>query len=238
MESNQTANPHTLTRYDTDLNDLRSLLLKMGGIAEQHFSDAMAYLLEGDEASGQAAIDKDYEVNRLELSIEDLAIHTIARYAPTANDLRMIMSIIKAITDLERIGDKSEKLARIASEVGPVIQNSEFLSHLRVMSRIVKGMLHDALDAFARNDAVAAEEIIRRDTHVNQEYNTVHAMLLNYMCTHPNSADLSLRILYCMRAIERIGDHCTNMAEHVIFQQKGKNVRHSELSGDKERTQI
>lgn len=238
MESNQIGNPHTLTRFDTDLNNLRSLLLKMGGVAEQHFSDAMAYLLEGDETRGQVAIDKDYEINKLELSIEDLAIHTIARYAPTANDLRMIMSIIKAVTDLERIGDKSEKLARIAGEIGPFIQSSEFLSHLRVMSRIVQGMLHDALDAFARQDAVAAEEIIRRDTHVNQEYNTVHAMLLSHMCVHPNSADLSLRILYCMRAIERIGDHCTNIAKHLIYQQKGQNVRHSELSQDKERTQI
>lgn len=238
MDANPIGGPHTLTRYDNDLNELRSLLLNMGGVAEQHFADALAYLLEGDEEAGKRAMDTDYEINRLEMSIDELAIHTIARYAPTANDLRAIMSIIKAITDLERIGDKSEKLARIASEIGPLIRNSEFPDHLRVMGRIVTGMMHDALDAFARLDTVAAEEIIRRDTHVNQEYNTVHNVLLNYMSEHPHSADLSLRILYCMRAIERIGDHCTNIAEYVIYQQKGNSLSHSDIANDKERTQI
>jgi len=238
MDANPISGPHTLSRYDKDLNELRSLLLNMGGVAEQHFSDAIAYLLEGDEERGQRAMDTDYEINRMELSIDELAIHTIARYAPTANDLRTIMSIVKAITDLERIGDKSKKLARIAGEIGPLIRNSDFPDHLRVMGRIVSGMLHDALDAFARLDVVAAEEIIRRDTHVNQEYNAVHGVLLNYMNNHPHSADLSLRILYCMRAIERIGDHCTNIAEYVIYQQKGKNVSHQNIAGDKEPTQI
>jgi len=238
MDATPISGPHTLSRYDKDLNELRSMLLSMGGVAEQHFADAMAYLIEGDEQRGQRAMETDYEINQLEVSIDELAIHTIARYAPTANDLRAIMSIVKAITDLERIGDKSTKLARIAEEIGPIIRSTEFLDHLRVMGRIVTGMMHDALDAFARLDAVAAEEIIRRDTHVNQEYNAVHGVLLGYMCQHPNSADLSLRILYCMRAIERVGDHCTNIAQYVIYQQKGKNVSHSELASDKERTKI
>lgn len=230
--------PHTLTRYDDDLNALRTLLMNMGGVAEQHFADALAYLLDGDASRGVRAIKQDYEINQLESTIDEMAIQIIARYSPTAIDLRGIMSIVKAITDLERIGDKSEKLARIAEEIGPVLRTTDFLGHLRVMGRIVGGMLHDALDAFVRLDPIAAEEIIRRDTHVNQEYNAVHEVLLRFMTENPNSADTSLRMLSCMRAVERIGDHCTNIAEYVIFQKRGSDVRHSNIASDKQRTQI
>ncbi|MFP4252048.1 MAG: phosphate signaling complex protein PhoU [Guyparkeria sp.] len=230
--------PHTLTRYDDDLGALRSLLMNMGGVAEQHFDDALAYLLDGDAERGRVAMEQDYEIDRLETSIDELAIHIIARYAPTASDLRAIMAIVKAITDLERIGDKSEKLARIAEEVGPTLQSTSFATHFRVMGRIVKGMMHDALDAFVRQDYVAAEEIIRRDTHVNHEYNMVHDVLLDYMADNPNKGDLSLRMLYCMRAIERIGDHCANIAEYVIFQQKGIDTHRGDADEGKERTHI
>ncbi len=230
--------PHTLTRYDDDLNALRSLLMNMGGVAEQHFDDALAYLLDGDAERGRVAMEQDYEIDRLETSIDELSIHLIARYAPTAGDLRTIMAIVKAITDLERIGDKSEKLARIAEEVGPALQATSFSTHFRVMGRIVKGMLHDALDAFVRQDCVAAEEIMRRDDHVNHEYNEVHEVLLDYMSKNPESPDLSLRMLHCMRAIERIGDHCTNIAEYIIFQQRGKGECSNEFREGKERTQI
>lgn len=230
--------PHTLTRYDDDINALRTMLMNMGGVAEQHFNDALAYLLDGDVERGARAMNQDYEINRLESSIDELAIEIIARYSPTANDLRAIISIVKTITDLERIGDKAEKMARIAEEIGPVLRETDFIGHLRVMGHIVGGMLHDALDAFVRLDAIAAEEIIRRDTHVNEEYNAVHRVLLKYMNENANSADVGLRILSCMRAIERVGDHCTNIAEYVIFQEKGADVRHSGISSDKERTQI
>ena len=230
--------PHTLTRYDDDLEALRSLLMNMGGVAEQHFDDALAYLLDGDAQRGRVAMEQDYEIDRLETSIDELAIHIIARYAPAARDLRTIMAIVKAITDLERIGDKSEKLARIAEEVGPTLQSTAFATHFRVMGRIVKGMLHDALDAFVRQDHVAAEEIIRRDTHVNHEYNMVHDVLLDFMAENPEKGDLSLRMLYCMRAIERIGDHCANIAEYVIFQHKGVETHREERDEAKERTQI
>ncbi|MFN2381390.1 MAG: phosphate signaling complex protein PhoU [Guyparkeria sp.] len=233
-----TLTPHTLTRYDDDLGALRSLLMNMGGVAEQHFDDALAYLLDGDVARGRVAMEQDYEIDYLETSIDELAIHIIARYAPTANDLRSIMAIVKAITDLERIGDKSEKLARIAEEVGPPLQSTAFATHFRVMGRIVKGMMHDALDAFVRHDHVAAEEIIRRDTHVNHEYNMVHDVLLDYMADNPGKGDLSLRMLYCMRAIERIGDHCANIAEYVIFQHKGVDTQRGESDENKERTHI
>lgn len=230
--------PHTLTRYDDDISALRTMLMNMGGVAEQHFADALAYLLDGDAERGARALKQDYEINRMESSIDELAIQIIARYSPMANDLRTIMSVVKAITDLERIGDKSEKMARIAEEIGPILRHTDFIGHLRVMGRIVGGMMHDALDAFIRLDAIAAEEIIRRDTHVNEEYNAVHRVLLKYMNENPNSADVGLRILSCMRAIERVGDHCTNIAEYVIFQQKGDDVRHSNISKEKQRTQI
>jgi len=197
----------------------------MGGIAEEHVADALASLLEGDIERGENA-KKDYQINQLEVSIDDLAVSTIARFQPTANDLRMIITIVKAITDIERIGDKAEKIADLAQEIGPVLKEGGFNDHIKVMSKTVMGMLHDTLDSFARTDAIAAEEIIRRDRHVNEEYDAVYKVLLAYMTSHPEATERSLKVLACMRAIERIGDHCTNIAEYVVFQVRGKDIRH------------
>jgi len=197
----------------------------MGGIAEEHVADALASLLEGDIERGENA-KKDYQINQLEVSIDDLAVSTIARFQPTANDLRMIITIVKAITDIERIGDKAEKIADLAQEIGPVLKEGGFNDHIKVMSKTVMGMLHDTLDSFARMDAIAAEEIIRRDRHVNEEYDAVYKVLLAYMTSHPEATERSLKVLACMRAIERIGDHCTNIAEYVVFQVRGKDIRH------------
>jgi len=216
---------HVSSRFDEDLSNLRTMMLSMGGIAEEHVGDALASLLEGDIERGENA-KKDHQINQLEMSIDDLAVSTIARFQPMANDLRMIMTIVKAITDIERIGDKAEKIADLAPEVGPVLKEGGFNGHLKVMSKTVMGMLHDTLDSFARMDCIAAEEIIRRDRHVNEEYDAVHKVLLDYMTSHPEAAERSLKVLACMRAIERIGDHCTNIAEHVVFQVRGKDIRH------------
>ncbi|MGC9456352.1 MAG: phosphate signaling complex protein PhoU [Halothiobacillaceae bacterium] len=221
---------HTYTRFDEELAQLRTMMLKMGGIAEQHVSDALAYLLEGNVERGDNAL-KDQDINVMEMSIDELAISIIAQYQPAANDLRMIVTIIKAITDIERIGDKAEKIAKLAPEVAPVLAEGHFNGHFNVMSRTVTQMLHDTLDAFARMDALAAEEIIRRDAHVNEEYDAVHRVLIAYMGERPESTEQSLKILACMRAMERIGDHCTNIAEHVVFQVRGKDIRH-EMPGD------
>jgi len=217
---------HVSSRFDEDLSNLRTMMLNMGGIAEQHVGDALACLLDGEVERGENAL-RDFEINNLEMSIDDLAVSIIARYQPAANDLRMIMTIVKAITDLERIGDKAEKMAKLAAEVTPIIERGHFNGHLRVMSKTVTSMLHDTLDAFARMDAIAAEEIIRRDEHVNQEYDAVHKVLLAYMTEHPAAAEQSLKVLACMRAIERIGDHCTNIAEYVVYQVRGLDVRHA-----------
>jgi len=216
---------HVSSRFDEDLSNLRTMMLSMGGIAEEHVADALASLLEGDIERGENA-KKDYQINQLEVSIDDLAVSTIARFQPTANDLRMIITIVKAITDIERIGDKAEKIADLAQEIGPVLKEGGFNDHIKVMSKTVMGMLHDTLDSFARMDAIAAEEIIRRDRHVNEEYDAVYKVLLAYMTSHPEATERSLKVLACMRAIERIGDHCTNIAEYVVFQVRGKDIRH------------
>ncbi|MFP4271412.1 MAG: phosphate signaling complex protein PhoU [Halothiobacillaceae bacterium] len=226
---------HTISRYDEDLAKLRTMMLKMGGIAEQHVQDALAFLLEGNVDRGENAL-RDQDINMMEVSIDEMAITAIARYQPTANDLRMIVTIIKAITDIERIGDKAEKIAKLAPEVAPILAEGHFNGHFNVMARTVKQMLHDTLDAFARMDAAAAEEIIRRDAHVNEEYDTVHKVLIRYMADRPHSAEQSLKILGCMRAMERIGDHCTNIAEHVVFQVQGRDVRHERPGDDSDQT--
>lgn len=219
--------PHISSFFDDELNSLSSMLLNMGGIAEQQVQDAFAALLEQDLSRAASAISQDKQVNALEMSIDELAVQIIARFQPTANDLRTVFAIVKAITDLERIGDKAEKMGTLAPVVAPYLAEINMTDYLRVMARTVQIMLHDTLDAFARQDAVAAQEIIRRDEHVNGEYDRAYHALMDHIQKQPTTIEKSLKLFACMRAMERIGDHCTNICEHIVYRVQGRDIRHS-----------
>ncbi|MFZ5467400.1 MAG: phosphate signaling complex protein PhoU [Pseudomonadota bacterium] len=218
--------PHITRAYDLELQQARGMVMNMGGLVEQQVDSALRALFEHNAELGQSAATGDYKVNEFEVKIDELVVQTIALRQPAANDLRFLFTIIKIITDLERIGDKAEKIGRLSIALAPVLDGFSFVNDLRAMGEQVQKMLHEALDAFARMDAEAAARISGEDLEVNKTYKKALNELMKHMAENPNTIDVSLDILWCLRAIERIGDHVTNLCEYVIFLVKGKDVRH------------
>ncbi len=219
---------HSYKQYDADLEAIRSRVMEMGGLVEEQIHLAIETLKTGSEKLADQVIANDMRVNALEVNIDELCTMLIAKRQPAAGDLRMIMTVVKTITDLERIGDKAEKIARLTKQ----INQQGMISRLRTgeierMSQIVVEMLREALDSFARMDATKAADIARRDREVDEVCDGVLRQLITYMMEDPRNITAFLDVMFVTKAIERIGDHATNISEYVVYMVKGKDVRHT-----------
>ena len=218
---------HISKQFDADLEEVRTRVLQMGGFVEEQIKDAIEALTKGSEDLIEQVISRDYNVNAMEVSIDEICNQIIARRQPTAGDLRMIMMVIKTITDLERIGDEAAKIARMAKLIyaNDRIHMPRFVE-IKHMADIAIEMLHKALDSFARLDLNAAAHIVRQDELVDAEFRSIIRHLITFMMEDPRKISTSLEILFVAKAIERIGDHAKNMSEYVVYMVKGKDVRH------------
>lgn len=216
---------HTSKNFDLELESLRTRVLQMGGMAEEQVRKAIDGLYNGDLAQLESVIRDDDLINEMEIQVEASCYQIIAKRQPTAVDLRMTVSVLKAISDLERVGDKARKIARLGISLAKQPGNLNIeLSH---MAEIALRMLRLALDGFARLDVSLVTEAMRLDAQVNAEYQSVARQLITYMMEDPRTITRSLDIMSIAKAIERIGDHATNIAEYVIYMVKGFNVRHA-----------
>ena len=172
-------------------------------------------------------ISDDHRVNAMEVKIDEACSQVIARRQPAAGDLRLVMAVIKTITDLERIGDEAEKIARMAKllsqKKGLAIPRYQEIKHA---ADIALDMLRKSLDSFARLDVVMAAQVVRQDDQVDEEFRAIMRYLITFMMEDPRTISTSLEILFVAKAIERIGDHAKNMSEYVIYMVKGRDVRH------------
>ena len=220
-------NDHTSKKFDLELENLRTRVLQMGGLVEQQVRKAMEGLSAGDLPLLEAVIRDDNRVNQLEIELDAACNQVIAKRQPTAIDLRMIITVLKSTSDLERIGDKARKIARL----GTVLHDQHAASipdvELSHISELSLRMLRASLDAFARLDVNAATEVLRLDETVNTEYHALIRQLITYMMEDPRTITHSLDIMAIAKAIERVGDHAKNIAEYVIYMIKGLDVRHS-----------
>lgn len=219
-------NDHTSKNFDMELETLRTRVLQMGGLAEQQVRKAMEGLYNNDSPQLEVVIRDDELINQMEEDIDALCNQIIAKRQPTAIDLRMIVSVLKAIADLERVGDKARKIARLGLAIGKHAGLDPLNVELTHMSETALKMLRLALDGFARLDLDQATEAMRLDEVVNTGYQSTTRQLITYMMEDPRTITRSLDVLSIAKAIERIGDHATNIAEYVIFMVKGLNVRH------------
>jgi len=229
MDTNSTSQ-HISQQFDEDMEGLRHKVLKMGGVVEQQISGAIEALQTTDPIIAEKIIRKDHKVNALEVSIDEACIQILARRQPAASDLRMVVAVIKTITDLERIGDEAEKIAKMALRLSE--DDARFGSRYAGINHIgdlVKRMMHEVLDAYARLDVDAAIKVVRDDDEVDNEYQNLLRMLITYMMEDPRSISEVLDIIWAARALERIGDHAKNIGEYVIYLVKGKDVRHLDL---------
>ncbi len=220
---------HISQQFNVELEDLRNDVLAMGGLVEQQILDALHALNTSNSELAEIVITNDYKVNALEVAIDEECSRILARRQPTASDLRLIVAIIKTITDLERIGDEAEKVAQMTAHRATLNDPNRNLESINHMGTTVRMMVHDALDAFARLDTEQAIEVVKRDAKVDKEYEAISRELITFMMEDPRSITPSLDILWSARALERVGDHARNICEYVIYLVRGKDVRHTSL---------
>ena len=217
---------HISQQFNSELEEIRSLVLAMGGLVEEQIRNATRSLVDGDISLAENVISRDVEVNKAEVNIDEECTHIIARRQPAATDLRLVIAVIKTITDLERIGDQAERVARMGTRLAEVERPKNNYHELQNMGDLVARMVHGALDAFARMDVDSALEVSKQDDHVDQEYDGLMRQCLTFMMEDPRKITQMLDIMWAARAIERIGDHAKNICEYVIYLVKGKDVRH------------
>jgi phosphate transport system protein len=218
---------HYSKKYDSELETVRSRVLQMGGLVETQIVTAIEALSSGNLELAQQVVTDDHRVNALEVQIDEDCSHIIARRQPAAQDLRMIMTIIKMITDLERIGDEAEKIARMTK----LIYSSERLmlprfNEVKIAAGYAIDMLKKSLDAFARLDLTSAAAVVKQDRLLDDQFRGILRQLITFMMEDARTISTSIEILFIAKALERIGDHAKNMSEYVVYLVKGKDVRH------------
>jgi len=221
---------HISQQYNIELDDVKTHLLQMGGMVETQVQEAISALIEADSAKANMVVATDRKINLMEVSIDEECARILARRQPAASDLRLVLAVTKAITDLERIGDEATKIARRAIDLSEEGMAPRGYVEIRHIGEQVCRMVHEALDAFARLDAEQALRVAQTDKAVDLEYNSAMRELVTFMMEDPRSISRVLNVLWSLRALERIGDHARNIAEYVVYLVKGKDVRHVGLT--------
>ena len=220
---------HISRRFNEDLEHVRSSVLAMGGLVEEQLDRAIKALSDADSALGLQVAEDDIKVNRMEVSIDEECSRILATRAPTASDLRLVIAVLKAITDLERIGDEAEKIGVLSARLASLERPSTNYRELRNLARHVKAMVHNALNAFARLDTKAALDVVKADDAVDEEYESIYRQGITFMMEDPRTISRIMDVTWMARALERIGDHAKNICEYVIFMVHGKDVRYTGL---------
>ncbi len=220
---------HTVKQFDAQLANLRNLVLEMGGLVEDQIKNAVKSLDDEDLTLAREVIARDQIINGLQVKIDEDSITLIATRQPVGSDLRLIMSLSKAVTDLERIGDEAEKIARMTIKTYDVVSSppsAKLLRDVTPMAKLATDMLHGCLDALARVDVEMAVNVARGDDNLDQEFQSALRRLITYMMEDPRTIGHAISVLFIIKALERIGDHAKNIAEYIIYLFKGKDVRH------------
>jgi len=218
---------HLSSQFDEDLSRLRTAVLQMGGLVETQISAAIDAYSTGEVSSVKHIVETDRKVNDLELAIDEDCAHLIAKRQPAASDLRLVFGISKIVTDLERAGDEAKKIAKGVRRIYEAGQMpAQYGIGVRHIAEAALGMLRQALDAFARLDTGLASAVIKADADVDVEFKSIMRQLITHMMEDPRTITTSIDIIWIARAVERIGDHAKNVAEHVVFIVEGRDIRH------------
>lgn len=217
---------HISQQFNSELEDIRNRVLAMGGLVEKHLAESVAALVAGDSEKALQVAADDVRVNTAEVSIDEDCNRILARRQPTATDLRLVVAVIKTITDLERIGDEAKKVANMASSLASQDRPSNNYREVEHLAEQVKTMLRAALDCYARMDVEAALKVVHQDKDIDRDYESVMRQLMTFMMEDPRSIKRVIDVMWCVRSLERIGDHAANIAEYVIYFVEGKDVRH------------
>ena len=217
---------HISGQFNEDLERIINHVMHMGGLVEKQLTDALTSVCDADETLAKKVLHNDYLINNAEVSIDDECTRIIAKRQPAAGDLRLVMAIVKTITDLERIGDEAGKIANVTLE-SLSGEHKDLLSNLDNLGRHVLTFLQATLDAFTRMDFDAAVRVHKSDDKIDREYEALMRQLMTYTMEDPRSIPQVMSVIWSARALERIGDRCQNICEYIIYFVKGKVVRHT-----------
>jgi phosphate transport system protein len=218
---------HISSEFNDELEELCSDLLKMGGLAERQVQLALQAQEQFDSELVTQIKETEKSVNAWEIRIDELVAEIIARRQPTASDLRLVLAVSKIVRDLERAGDEANKVAHMAQRAAESPRFSTVGAiEVRAIGERVAGMLSDALTAFARLDVDMALQVARNDKDVDAIYQSALRSLATFMIEDPREIGNVLNVMWVLRALERIGDHATNVAEHIVYLVKGTDIRH------------
>lgn len=228
MSGDRTWSPkkHTDREFEGELQQLRDQILLMAGRVEAMIADAMRALDDGDAALARATIRMDREVNRAEIEADELCLLILAKRQPLGSDLRFLTLALKMVTDLERIGDLAVNICERAVDLAREERLGPY-DDLRQAAAIVQSMVREAIDSFVERDAAKAAAVIERDDEVDEAYHQIFRRLLARMAADASVVERGIHIQSVAKFLERIGDHCTNIAEQVVFMVKGTDIRHA-----------
>lgn len=221
----QPVKSHTDLQYEAELRTLRERLILMGAKVEEMLVSSMKALIDRDSELAETTMERDREINRLEVEIDDRCLRVLARRQPVASDLRFITTALKLTTDLERIGDSAVNICERVIELNEEPPLKPYVN-LSDMAEATQSMLREALDAFVEADADRAQAVIERDSTVDAYYAQIFRELLTYMMENPRNIYRCTRAQSIAKYLERIADHTTNLAELVVFMTRGHDIRH------------
>ncbi len=220
-----------MATLDEELMQLKQTILKMGAMVENALKDSVRALVERDNDLARSVIEKDHQINTLDVQIDEASIRLIALRQPCAGDLRFITTAMKITTDIERMGDLAVNIAERALELNEEPTLKPYIDIPR-MREISQGMIRDALDSFVRRDKKLARDVIMRDDEVDDLKAEVLRELLFFMIQDPSTASRAMKISFVAQYLERFADHATNIAEMVIYLIAGKIIRHMDLPAE------
>tara|TARA_E500000331_G_C17123018_1_gene654710 strand:- start:111 stop:824 length:714 start_codon:yes stop_codon:yes gene_type:complete len=217
---------HISKKFDVALDDIHNKVLGMGGLVEEQLKKALLSFINSEQKTAEIVIENEPQVNTAEVTIDQLYINILVRQQPAAGDLRMLAAISKTITDLERVGDEAEKIAKMAIELLDKKDPKFAYTSINSLGKFVSQMLHDALDAFAKLDSKLALEVALREPESDKYYAGIMRELITHMMENTKNISGSLDAIWATRSLERIGDHSKNICENVIYLVEGMDVRH------------
>lgn len=229
MKTNLHLGEHISQRFNEELEDVRSKVLYMGGVVEEQLANALRVLLNDERKLAREVIEADAIVNSLEVEIDEQCTRIVARRQPAATDLRLVMTVSKTINDLERIGDEAKRVAKMSRKDMDGALEDDIRADLQLIGDLVREMLRQVLDSFARIDVDTAVLVVKADRKVDKKYKKVIKQLIRHMSQNPDSIPAVMNIIWAARSLERLADRCQNIAEHIIYMVIGTDVRHIKL---------
>jgi phosphate transport system protein len=220
---------HISRQFNVELEDVRSKVLYMGGVVEEQLANALRVLVNDEVALARDVIDADAIVNSLEVEIDEECTRIVARRQPAATDLRLVMTVSKTINDLERMGDEAKRVAKMSRKDMDGALQDDIRADLELMGNLIRDMLRQVLDAFARTDVDTAVLVVKADKKVDKKYKKIIKQLIKHMGRNPEAIPAVMNIMWAARSLERLGDRCQNIAEHIIYMVLGMDVRHIKL---------